>query len=66
MSLYEKPHKGRITSAYKYPLGSIYYTYRGQFLDHPQFAGCDGHTSVVLWEEGNEIETLNSRYTLVR
>jgi hypothetical protein len=36
----------------------------GYFDGHPEFHSRYGHTSRVLVVNGNEIETLNSRYTL--
>lgn len=58
-----KPHKGRIAHARRkdYADGYIYW---GLFRDHPQFAGKRGHTSKVIKEDGAEIETLNTRYTI--
>lgn len=62
----EKPHKGKIKHWTKvsYSHGDIVY---GRAVDHPQFAGTDIHTSYVLShdEATGEIETRNSRYTLV-
>ena len=40
------------------------YLYYGTFRDHPRFKGKWGHTSLVIHEEGNRIETLNSIYHL--
>lgn len=40
------------------------YTYVGRFVGHPHFSGQQGHTSLVIYEEGDEVETLNSRYTI--
>lgn len=66
----DKPHKGRIKNWYKEEVGSEYglgYIIRGRFVDHEYFAGEVGHTSWVVFhdEETGEIETRNSRYTLV-
>ncbi len=63
----EKPHKGRIETWTKLPIGDRGYIICGKFLDHEQFAGEEGHTSFVLSydEATGEIETRNSRYTLV-
>ena len=72
----DKPYKGRIAnwakrevsveaaSHYPYNFG---YIIAGDFLDHPQFAGLSGHTSLVVShdEDSGEIETLNSKYKLV-
>lgn len=64
-----KPHKGRIDCWSKYPVDGVGLGYRilGRFLDHPAFAGMLGHTSYVIShdQETGEIETLNSRYTLI-
>ena len=58
----EKPHHGRIENWFKFG-GMVW----GRALDHPRFAGQDIRTSTVLKhdEETGEIETRNSRYTLV-
>lgn len=58
-----KPHKGRIDGWVKMD-GRVH----GRFLDHPGLGGYDGHTSRVLKHDygTDEIETLNSRYTLLR
>ncbi len=58
----EKPHKGRITD-WIIAGGRCF----GRSESHPQFAGMDIRTSTVLKhdEETGEIETRNSRYTLV-
>lgn len=64
----DKPHKGSIESWFKYKVdGNGGYIIRGRFVDHPQFAMEFGHTSLVLShnEESGEIETRNSRYTLI-
>jgi hypothetical protein len=66
-----KPHKGTLTNAVRrYPSNpgkdNLGYFYTGGFVNHPRFAGTDGYTSMVVKEDGDEIETLNSRYTLVR
>ena len=69
----DKPHKGRLynvekTACVDYGLGFLY---RCRFADHPRFAGAFGHTSYVVWEGmpdetgAYEIETRNSRYTVV-
>lgn len=66
----EKPHKGRIENWYKaetHPDYGLGYYIRGRFVDHPQFAGETGHTSYIVAHDKDtgEIETRNSRYTLV-
>ena len=56
-----KPHKGRL--AYWFPFDNAMVGFHLDHAVHP-----DGHfiiTSVVMNREGNEIETLNSRYTLI-
>lgn len=72
----EKPHKGRIADWRRSPAFSrdgLGYVIEGVFLDHPDRMthfdpGGQGHTSVVLAhdEATGEIETKNSRYTLVQ
>lgn len=68
-----KPHRGRLAAigVWEYSDG---YVYHGHFLDHPEFAGKYGRTSKVVRDDkdlprhaddGYEIETLNSRYTIV-
>lgn len=64
---HEKPHKGTLVD---WTVGrcanglGVYIV--GVFHGHPQFHGHAGHTSalVKLRPEINEVETLNSRYTL--
>lgn len=77
----EKPHNGQIanwlrayrnsmvhrvdeTSEYGVNKG---YDIIGLFIDHPDFGTAMGRTSLVLThdEDTGEIETLNSRYTLL-
>lgn len=44
------------------------YYYRCNFVDHPYIRdeiGTRGHTSMIVKEDGDEIETLNSRYKIV-
>jgi hypothetical protein len=71
MKLGDKPHKGRITNVSRWKTDGGY-LYRCQFMDHPKFAettykiGRYGHTSLVVNEVGDEIETLNTRYTIIR
>lgn len=62
-----KPHYGRIDRWFKSEIGTSHII-RGVALDHPQFANAPGfHTSAVIShdEATGEIETRNSRYTLV-
>lgn len=64
----KKPHKGSLKNWYKFGLGidkGLGYVIIGEFVDHPEFAGKEGHTSYVVKHEGNEVETNNSRYTLI-
>lgn len=64
----DKPHMGHIRNWFKSPADGhgLGYIIRGEFVDHPEFAGCkDGHTSyVVAHDDLGNIETKNSRYTL--
>lgn len=62
----DKPHKGSLKDWFKYEVGDGYIIC-GRFIGHPQFNGEHGHTSLVLShnEETGEIETRNSRYTLI-
>lgn len=69
-----KPHKGQISGWHKITCNTNpwpgekevnlgYYIF-GRPSGHPQFESRI-YTSPVVKHEGNEIETLNSRYTLV-
>ena len=67
-----KPHKGIIIDwfkqEYEFPSeDSLGFYIRGKFVDHPEFGGHHGWTSYVIhWDtKTGEIETKNSRYTLV-
>ena len=64
-----KPHYGKITNWCRYPAsqGLGYGIDVGRFEDHPIFKGQGGWTSFVVShdETTGEIETKNSRYTLV-
>jgi hypothetical protein len=64
-SEHTKPHKGRIEqwSKVTYPSEGVTLVW-GLFDGHPNFSGYHGHTSYIVSQEGNEIETRNSRYTL--
>lgn len=67
-----KPHKGRLRF-WRKKAAPTWFTDRsdnlgyyicGTFVDHPTFKGKTGYTSLVVCQEGDEIETLNTRYTL--
>ena len=65
-----KLHKGRIENWSKHFVNENYglgYIILGRFLDHEDFAFQRGHTSWVVAhdKETGEVETRNSRYTLV-
>jgi hypothetical protein len=63
-----KPYKGSITDWYVLPcLGGLGYYVRGTFKGHPEFDGMYGHTSYALSLDRatGELETRNSRYTLI-
>lgn len=68
----DKPHKGKLINAKTVNIVGGY-VYVGTFVDHPQFGGKYGHTSLVVKDDcekmrhngdSYEIETLNSRYTI--
>lgn len=69
-----KPYRGEITEWHKvhHPArclvgefaNTLGYSINGKPMGHPTFVGWI-RTSPVVRHEGNEIETLNSRYTLV-
>lgn len=63
----EKPHRGYIKNWRKFYRGKLQFVW-GTFVDHPIFAGLHGHTSYIVAhdEATGEIETRNSRYTLIR
>lgn len=65
----EKPHYGRIENWQEEACGKhgLGYLIVGRFLDHPAYALQKGHTSYVVKHDKatGEIETRNSRYTLV-
>lgn len=62
-----KLHRGRIKDWVFVEFEDGHRMVNGLFLDHAAFAGKRGHTSFVLShdEKTGEIETRNSRYTLV-
>lgn len=72
-----KPHKGSISDWQKVmiPFEHYYdgeavglgYFIVGRFVTHPDFAGRRGHTSYIVAHDAmpGEVETRNSRYTLV-
>lgn len=49
------------------PNGTLEYIVCGTFVDHPHFAGFDGHTSYVIYHnlQTGTVETENSYYQLV-
>lgn len=68
-----KPHKGRIDQAVWVDVRDGH-TYQGLFLDHPELKGKYGRTTLVVKDDADiprhkgdsyEIETLNSRYTIM-
>jgi len=66
----QKPHKGKITNWTTQPVQDcgLGYLIVGEFVNHPDFGNApNGHTSWVEKHdrETGEIETRNSRYTLV-
>ena len=67
MSEQFKPYKGRIDDWVKVPIpksqGEGYIIY-GKPIDHPYFIDWI-RTSPVVKRDGNEVETNNSRYTLL-
>ncbi len=63
-----KPHKGTIRDWVELPCrGGLGYYIAGHSIDHPQFGGGEIYTSWVVKHDRatNEIETNNSRYTLI-
>lgn len=72
-----KPHQGSLSQCSRIYTGAaeergvapnLGYFYRCHFVNHPFLRddfGTRGHTSMVVREDGDEIETLNSRYTIV-
>ncbi len=64
-----KPHKGRIEKwrKLKYDFGGLGYRIHGTLLDHPSLSGRNATTSLVIKhdQKTGEIETENTRYTLV-
>ena len=63
----QKPHHGKIKDWHREPVQKGRFIVVGFFVDHPDFAGHQGYTSyiVALDEQTGELETRNSRYTLV-
>ena len=61
-----KPHNGRIEDWTRVPCdhGAGFFVV-GRFVDHYRLAGLEGHTSWAVALEGDQLETRNSRYTLV-
>jgi hypothetical protein len=62
-----KPHMGSIERWWECPVTSrgLGYIICGHLVDRPGYRGGEGHTSWVVAREGDEVETRNSRYTLV-
>lgn len=63
-----KPHKGKISDWFKLPSShGLGYYIMGQFHNHPDFGSKFTNTSWVEKHdvETGEIETRNSRYTLI-
>lgn len=70
-----KPHKGKIEGWYKYEINPrpvkgqkhLGYLIMGTFQDHPDFGKLYTNTSAVVKHDTvtGEIETVNSRYTLI-
>lgn len=65
---FSEDQKQKLNEMYGPNLGFIFYC---DFLNHPVFRGLDGfggHTSLVVKydEETGEVETLNSRYKVVK
>lgn len=68
MSEGPKPHKGTINNWISFPHHGpgLGFFIVGDAVDHPQFGSTPIRTSWVVSEDGDEIETRNSRYTLGR
>lgn len=68
-----KPHKGQLENwslvRSARALDGLTFYATGMFVNHPRFAGTSGYTSMIksikFKDGGAEIETMNSRYTLV-
>lgn len=67
-----KPYKGKLANVYRAYIpdqtDNLGYYYRCNFVDHPYLRdepGTMGNTSMIVKEVGDEIETLNSLYTIV-
>lgn len=66
-----KPHRGTFSNCRKVTVGKPTDEHLGFYLvgtfdpAERRFAGRHGHTSMVVKVDGAEIETLNSRYTVV-
>jgi hypothetical protein len=63
----EKPHRGGMSEWRFLELGPGRRIVVGRFVDHYLYGGLRGHTSLVerYDESTGEVETRNSRYTLV-
>jgi hypothetical protein len=60
----EKTHKGSIASWHQFTNWENKKHVFGLFLDHPKIKGF-GTTSEVICLQGTDLETRNSRYTLI-
>lgn len=71
-----KPHRGKFSNCRKVTVskprdGHLGFYFVGTFdpsddrVGYRRFGGRSGYTSLVVKVDGNEIETLNSRYTIV-
>ena len=62
----DKPHKGSIKNWSKIETDNgLGFYIKGIFVDHPSLTDGYSQTSWVVAQDGNEIETRNSRYTLI-
>ena len=61
----DKSHRGELHNWRRMECENGLGYFVGTFMGHPVFTGEHGHTSYVVAHEGDEIETRNSRYTLV-
>jgi hypothetical protein len=61
----DKPHMGTLNDWERRAWEDKFY-FTGVFDGHPIFHGHRGHTSYLVKQDGVQIETRNSRYTLGR